>query len=91
MAVATLVGWAKAAELYYRARTVDAAESLSLGPVNEVVAPEDLLPTAMSWAKEIADNAPMAVQTTKRMMRMAEESYDTAVTIYGAPERSVPK
>ena len=26
-----LVGWAKAAELYYRARTVDAAESLSLG------------------------------------------------------------
>ncbi|MGB0998579.1 MAG: enoyl-CoA hydratase/isomerase family protein [Pseudomonadales bacterium] len=75
-----LVGWAKAAELYYRARTVDAAESLSLGLVNEVVAPEDLLPTAMSWAKEIADNAPMAVQTTKRMMRMGlEESYDTAV------------
>ena len=34
----------------------------------------------MSWAHEIADNAPMAVQTTKRMMRMGlEESYDTAV------------
>ena len=75
-----LVGWAKAAELYYRARTVDAAESLSLGVVNEVVAAEALLPTAMSWAHEIADNAPMAVQTTKRMMRMGlEESYDTAV------------
>ena len=75
-----LVGWAKAAELYYRARTVDAAESLSLGLVNEVVAAEALLPTAMSWAHEIADNAPMAVQTTKRMMRMGlEESYDTAV------------
>ena len=26
-----LVGWAKAAELYYRARTVDATESLELG------------------------------------------------------------
>jgi enoyl-CoA hydratase/carnithine racemase len=36
--------------------------------------------TAMQWAQEVADNAPMAVQTTKRMMRMGlEESYDTAV------------
>ena len=75
-----LVGWAKAAELYYRARTVDAKESLELGLVNTVVPAEELLPTAMTWAQEIADNAPMAVQTTKRMMRMGlEESYDTAV------------
>jgi enoyl-CoA hydratase/carnithine racemase len=75
-----LVGWAKAAELYYRARTVDANESLELGLVNTVVPSEELLPTAMTWAQEIADNAPMAVQTTKRMMRMGlEESYDTAV------------
>jgi enoyl-CoA hydratase/carnithine racemase len=75
-----LVGWAKAAELYYRARTVDANESLELGLVNTVVPAKELLPTAMTWAQEIADNAPMAVQTTKRMMRMGlEESYDTAV------------
>ncbi|HBK12724.1 MAG: enoyl-CoA hydratase [Gammaproteobacteria bacterium] len=75
-----LVGWAKAAELYYRARTVDATESLELGLVNTVVTADELLPTAMTWAQEIADNAPMAVQTTKRMMRMGlEESYDTAV------------
>lgn len=75
-----LVGWAKAAELYYRARTVDATESLELGLVNTVVSADELLPTAMSWAQEIADNAPLAVQTTKRMMRMGlEESYDTAV------------
>ncbi len=60
-----LVGWAKAAELYYRARTIDAEESLKLGLVNEVVP---------------ADSLMEAVQTTKRMMRMGlEESYDTAV------------
>ena len=36
--------------------------------------------TALQWAEEIADNAPLAVQTTKRMMRMGmEESYDTTV------------
>jgi enoyl-CoA hydratase/carnithine racemase len=75
-----LVGWAKAAELYYRARTVDAAECLEIGLVNAVVPDDQLMDTAMEWANEIADNAPMAVQTTKRMMRMGlEESYDTAV------------
>jgi len=75
-----LIGWAKAAELYYRARTVGAQEALEMGLVNTVVAEEDLMPTALQWAGEIADNAPMAVQTTKRMMRMGlEESYDTAV------------
>ena len=51
-----------------------------MGLVNTVVEPDDLMPTAREWAREIADNAPMAVQTTKRMMRMGmEESYDTAV------------
>ena len=75
-----LVGWAKAAELYYRGRTVGAEESLSLGLVNTVVPHDELMDTAMTWAQEIADNAPVAVQTTKRMMRMGmEESYDTSV------------
>lgn len=75
-----LIGWGKAAELYYRGRVVDAQEAASIGLVNEVVPQDSLVDTAMQWATEIADNAPMAVQTTKRMMRMGmEESYDTAV------------
>ncbi len=75
-----LVGWAKAAELYYRGRTIDAQESLDMGIVNAVVSNDELMATARQWAEEIAENAPMAVQTTKRMMRMGmEESYDTAV------------
>ena len=46
-----------------------------------MVVPDDqVMDTAMQWAREISENAPMAVQTTKRMMRMGlEESYDTAV------------
>ncbi len=75
-----LVGWAKAAELYYRGRTIGAEEAKEIGIVNEVVSKDDLMSTAQTWAQEIAENAPMAVQTTKRMMRMGlEESYDTAV------------
>jgi enoyl-CoA hydratase/carnithine racemase len=75
-----LIGWAKAAELYYRGRTVLADECLEMGLVNTIVPDDQLMETAMQWAEEIADNAPLAVQTTKRMMRMGlEESYDTAV------------
>ncbi|MFK7913851.1 MAG: enoyl-CoA hydratase/isomerase family protein [Pseudomonadales bacterium] len=75
-----LVGWAKAAELYYRARTLNAQECLDMGLVNAVVPNDELMDTAMEWAQEVAENAPLAVQTTKRMMRMGlEESYDTAV------------
>lgn len=75
-----LIGWAKAAELYYRGRVVMADECLEMGLVNTVVPDDKVVETALEWAQEIADNAPMAVQTTKRMMRMGlEESYDTAV------------
>ncbi|MEM9621869.1 MAG: enoyl-CoA hydratase-related protein [Pseudomonadota bacterium] len=75
-----LVGWAKAAELYYRGRVVGAEEALEIGIVNTVVPKDELMTTARQWAEEVAENAPMAVRTTKRMMRMGlEESYDTAV------------
>ena len=75
-----LIGWAKAAELYYRARTVGAQECLEMGLVNTVVPDDKLMETAIQWATEVADNAPLAVQTTKRMMRMGlEQSYDTSV------------
>ena len=57
-------------ELYYRGRVVDAQECLDIGLVNAVVPDDKLMATAME-AKDIAENAPLAVQTTKRMMRMA--------------------
>jgi enoyl-CoA hydratase/carnithine racemase len=75
-----LVGWGKAAEIYYRGRTLNAQESLEMGLVNTVVPDDQLMSTAMEWAREIASNAPLAVQTTKRMMRMGlDESFDTTV------------
>ena len=40
----------------------------------------DFIQKRASCLQEIADNAPLAVQTTKRMMRMGlEQSYDTSV------------
>ena len=53
---------------------------MDIGSINQVVEQDELMTTAIKWAEEVAENAPMAVQTTKRMMRMGlEESYDTAV------------
>jgi enoyl-CoA hydratase/carnithine racemase len=65
-----LVGWAKASEIIFTGRTLDSAQCLELGLVNRVV-PDELLPKeARALALEIAENAPLAVQAAKRMMRM---------------------
>jgi enoyl-CoA hydratase/carnithine racemase len=65
-----LLGWAKAAEIIFTGRTLPAAECLELGLVNRVVPDELLLKETRALAEEIAANAPMAVQASKRMMRM---------------------
>jgi len=65
-----MLGWAKAAEIIFTGRTLPAAECLELGLVNRVVADELLMKETRALALEIAANAPMAVQASKRMMRM---------------------
>jgi enoyl-CoA hydratase/carnithine racemase len=75
-----LVGWAKAAEIIFTGRTLDADQCLELGLVNKVVADDALLDEARALANEIAANAPLAVQGAKRMMRMAlAEQFDDHV------------
>lgn len=64
-----LVGWAKAAELCFLCRDVAADEALELGLANRVLPTEEVLPTAQAWGREIATNAPLAVQATKRLFR----------------------
>lgn len=65
-----LLGWAKAAEVIFTGRTLSAAESLALGLANEVVPDAELMARARAVAAEIAANAPLAVQSAKRLMRM---------------------
>ena len=75
-----LLGWAKAAEVVFKGKVLSAQESLELGLVNEVVEPERLTSVAREWAAEIAANAPLAVQATKRMMRLGlEETFEANV------------
>src|SRR3989337_2808523 len=75
-----LIGWAKAAEVVFRGMTLSAADALEMGLVNRVVEPDELVPATNQLAAEIAANAPLAVQATKRMMRLGlEESFEANV------------
>ncbi|HEX5263754.1 MAG TPA: enoyl-CoA hydratase-related protein [Phenylobacterium sp.] len=75
-----LLGWSKAAEIIFTGRTLSAAESLALGLANEVVPDAELMPRARAVAAEIAANAPHAVQSAKRLMRMGmEETFNDHV------------
>ena len=75
-----LLGWAKAAEIIFTGRTLGAAECLDLGLANAVVPAAALPARAAAMAQEIAANAPLAVQASKRMMRMGlDERFDTHV------------
>jgi enoyl-CoA hydratase/carnithine racemase len=59
------IGWAAAMELLLTGRTVSAERALELGLLNEIVASEELEDRSTAWAREIAANAPLAVQATK--------------------------
>jgi enoyl-CoA hydratase/carnithine racemase len=75
-----LVGWAKASEIAFTGRVLSAQESLELGLVNSVVPHDSLMTEARALAAEIARNAPMAVQATKRMMRLGlDETFEANV------------
>ena len=65
-----MIGWSKAAELIFTGRTLTATESEAMGLVSVVVDEAEVMPRAMALAQEIAANAPLAVQASKRMMRM---------------------
>jgi len=75
-----LLGWEKAAELIFTGRTLLADECRELGLVSHVVPSEEVGSKAQTLAREIATNAPMAVQAAKRMMRMGlDETFNDHV------------
>ena len=60
-----IVGIAKAKELIYTARRIDAEQALAIGLVNKVVPPEQLMPSVLDLAREIAQNGPVGVAQAK--------------------------
>jgi enoyl-CoA hydratase/carnithine racemase len=64
------IGPARAAELIYTARRLDAAEAGALGVVDRVVVAGQALPAADEIAATISRNSPVAVRNAKRALRL---------------------
>ncbi|MDY0041401.1 MAG: enoyl-CoA hydratase-related protein, partial [Desulforhabdus sp.] len=62
-----IVGFAKACELTFTSRIIDAREALRIGLVNEVVAPERLLERSRQMAEEIAKQPGKILRMAKRL------------------------
>ena len=67
-----LIGWEKATEIFFTARNLGAEESRALGLCAHVVKDDELMTFTRELAATIAANAPLAVQSAKRLMRMGQ-------------------
>jgi 2-(1,2-epoxy-1,2-dihydrophenyl)acetyl-CoA isomerase len=67
-----LIGPQLARDLYYSSRTLESAEALRIGLVNEVVPDEACLSTAIGRARDIAQGPRLALGYMKRNLLAAE-------------------
>ena len=75
-----LIGWSKASEIIFTGKTLTAQESEEMGLISKVVNNNEIYEEAAALASKIAKNAPLAVQASKRMMRMGlNENFDDHV------------
>ncbi|MBN1366951.1 MAG: enoyl-CoA hydratase/isomerase family protein [Dehalococcoidales bacterium] len=63
-----LIPWAKAAEMIYSGKWIDANEAYRIGLINAIVTPDKLMTTAKEWAEVICKSGPLAVQAAKEAM-----------------------
>jgi 2-(1,2-epoxy-1,2-dihydrophenyl)acetyl-CoA isomerase len=69
-----LIGIAKACELIFTGKTVDAREAKAMGLVNEVVPRDELAAATMKMAMEITKAAPIALQLAKKALYQGMDS-----------------
>lgn len=62
-----------AARAVFTGDPIDAATALQWGLVNEIVAADRVVDTALALAERIAGNAPLAIRTSKRIMARSNE------------------
>lgn len=78
-----LVGPAVTSDICFTGRMVWAEEAAAIGLVNSVCEPEELLPSALALAAQIASNSPGGVQLSKRALQANMEvgSYAAALEL----------
>jgi enoyl-CoA hydratase/carnithine racemase len=66
----TRIPLAVALEMTLTGDSIDADRAYELGLANAVVAPHEVLATALAYAERIADNGPLGVRATKELVRL---------------------
>jgi enoyl-CoA hydratase/carnithine racemase len=69
-----IVGVAKAKELVFTARRINAETALQIGLVSRVVEPDKLVEAALELAREIAKNGPIGVAQAKFAINYGSEA-----------------
>ncbi|HJU66533.1 MAG TPA: enoyl-CoA hydratase/isomerase family protein [Gemmatimonadaceae bacterium] len=68
-----LVGAARATRWLLSGETISAAELRAAGVVSQLVPADVVLSVALSWANELAANAPLSMELAKRLLRRSSE------------------
>ncbi len=76
MRLGARVGLTKAMELAVTGESMTADEALTFGLLSEVTEDGDSLDAAVAWAERIAENAPLAVAASKKLVRAAGMGID---------------
>jgi enoyl-CoA hydratase/carnithine racemase len=63
-----IIGAARALDLIWTGRTMDAQEALQIGYVSQVVPPDQLMDTVMAYAKKLAKGPQVAIELAKRLV-----------------------
>jgi enoyl-CoA hydratase len=79
--LSTRIPLAVALELTLTGDPIDAHRALSLGLINQVVAPAEVLDAAVGLAERIARNGPLALRATKELVRTASTDLARARTL----------
>ncbi|MEW6539359.1 MAG: crotonase/enoyl-CoA hydratase family protein [Pseudomonadota bacterium] len=68
------IGYARAAELLFTARSIDATTAAEWGLVNRVVAHDDLMTEALATAAQVAAQPPQALRMAKTLLRQGRDT-----------------
>ena len=68
------IGYARAAELLFTARSIDATTAAEWGLVNRVVAHDDLMDEALAVAAQVAAQPPQALRMAKTLLRQGRDT-----------------
>lgn len=88
-----VIGYSKAMEMFLTGKIYKAQECLDMGLLNQLVSSKELIEAGEKLAKQIAINAPIAVQMTKKALKLSflkdlQTSLDLLASFQGITQRT---